>query len=121
MLFPSVDSNIRDHISTTMADTKTVFREGWVQISKDHLEGFYPAVTLLAPEKYCTDPYKPISIKLPNGSDREFEDFEAKDQLRAKIKPSTGDNSEEFFEEVQVRAMLRLFNKRAHVYIFLSG
>lgn len=89
-----------------MAD-KEYYRRGWIKIREEYSDGFYPAVILLAPEKYCTDPKELISSA---GSKEKLNDTQAKEELTAKIRPSAGGTDHEFFESVQVRATLRSCN-----------
>lgn len=120
MLRQSVASNINYPILSMMAGTKKVLREVWIKISEHPSDGFYPALTLLPPQSYRTDPFEKISNELPDGTIEKLYDSEAKKELLAKIRPAGGGVDDTFFEEVQVRATLIQCNIQAHVCIIFS-
>lgn len=117
MLLQSVAISICYPIFATMADTRTVFSEVWIKISEHPSDGFHPALILLPPQRYRTDPFEKISNALPNGTIDELHDSEAKEKLLPKISPAGGGVDDDFFEKVQVKATLIQDNIQAHVCI----
>lgn len=79
-------------------------RHDFVRISATTSAGLYPAITLVPPEEYCTDPHKPIWDTMTNDSSvTMISDGQAEDLLKKTLEHPADGTSEGLFEKVQVR------------------